>query len=126
MKIFQSFKDNLARLWQGRFRYGPVFNLLGIAAHRYNNGEKVLNINLITIESAGTGHWPWCLAEVGKQWGECAAWHVGLLGFTIGTVRVHDIVDGETAGPDYLKPYFMFKGLNHQQQNLEEIVANAN
>jgi hypothetical protein len=74
--------------------------------------------------SDGTGHWPWMVLDVAVQFGfEMPAFHVGLFGFTVGRWRVHELnEDGSIKGPDKLKYYWMYKGINHQAKTLEEIV----
>jgi hypothetical protein len=127
MKIWQSFKDNLARLWQDRFKYGASVNLLNTSLNWYIPRGGLFQLTVASLLSNNTGHWPWSLIDVAAQFHvDYASWHVGVLGFTIGKYRVHDIQDGETVGPDYMKLYFMFKGINHQQLSLEEILADAN
>ena len=122
MKYYQSFKDNLARLWQGRFQYGVAFSLFNTNVNRYASGGWIGAFSVLTILSDGTGHWPWSAMECAIQFGTLPAWHIGILGFTVGQRRVHDVEDGEVVGPDVMKRYFFFKGINHQQLTLEEIV----
>lgn len=120
----QGLKDTISRHWQGRFRYGIGFALGGGDINRYHNQEWVLSYHGPSFASAGTGHWPWFLFEAALQTGPLSSWHIGILGFTIGKVKLHtyDNETGELVGPDKDKYYFFFKGINHQQQELGEII----
>jgi hypothetical protein len=121
--MLQSFKDNLSRLWQGRFRWGLGFSLFNSNFNLFKSGQVVIAFSLFTIASSGTGHWPWSLVDVAVQIGPQAAMHFGLLGFTFGRFRKqHFAEDGTIEAPDTMEWYFFFKGINHQQQTLEEIV----
>jgi hypothetical protein len=63
------------------------------------------------------------MCEFGVSSGALAAWHVGLLGFTVGKVVVNDYNQdtGEIVGPAKNKYYWFFKGINHRGKQLEEI-----
>ena len=92
--------------------------------NRYANGAKVVGLYGPSFISAGTGHWPWFIFEIAKAFGPVPSWHVGLLGLTAGMIKIHDVNPdtGELLGPDRSKYYCFFKGHNHQQQDLEEII----
>ena len=92
--------------------------------NRYANGAKVVGLYGPSFISAGTGHWPWFLFEAAVAVGPSPSWHVGLLGLTAGMTKIHDVNPdtGELLGPDRSKYYWFFKGHNHQQKDLEEII----
>ena len=110
--------------WQGRFQHGVSLGLGGLALHRYSNGAYVVTLTGPNVASAGTGHWPWLVLDLAFASGVKPSWHVGILGFTVGKVIVnsYDQKLGEIVGPDRNKYYFFFKGINHRQQDLEEII----
>ena len=122
--MFQSIKDHLSRVWQGRFQWGVTGSLGTFSLNRYANGAVIIGLFGPSFISAGTGHWPWFLFEAAWAFGPVPSWHIGLLGFTVGMITVHD-VDQETqeiVGPDKSQYYWFFKGHNHQQKDLEEII----
>lgn len=121
--MFQSFKDWLYGKWQGRFLHGATFSLGTFLFGRFTVGGGILKIVLLEIGSVGSGHWPWTAFELALQFGPMPSWHINLLGFLVGQCRVSDLnEDGSIKGKDYQRTYFMFKGLNHQHQTLEEII----
>jgi hypothetical protein len=51
------------------------------------------------------------------------SWHVGILGLCFGMLYVHDVDEsGSIVGADCKKYYWFYKGLNHQNKSLEEII----
>jgi hypothetical protein len=122
--MFQRIKDWMFRVWDQRFIFGAAVALGDIGLTRFSNNEFMIGGHLLTVMSTGTGHWPWYLAEFGWSSGSRGSWHLGLLGFTIGMCMVHvtDTETGEVVGPDKRKFYSFFKGINHKQKQLEEII----
>ena len=122
--MFKGLIDRMKYTWQGRFKHGMGLNLGDITFTRFDNGEVLLVVHVGTVASNGTGHWPWYVLEFGACTGPRSAWHVGLIGFTVGKVVVNDYDQetGEIVGPDKAKYYWFFKGLNHQNKQLEEII----
>jgi hypothetical protein len=122
--MLQLVKDRLVSAWQGRFAHGFTFTFGGVSGNRYNNGELALGLAGPCLLSPATGHWPWYAFEYNMLTGDHGSWNLGLLGLTIGRVMVHTIDDEtqEVVGPDRPKYYFFFKGINHHQQQFEEII----
>jgi hypothetical protein len=122
--MLQLFKDWLYGVWDQRFKFGGSVSSGGLGMTRFANGEYMIVGNLLCVMSTGTGHWPWFLCELGIGTGSRFNWHLGLLGFTVGQTWVHVIDDetGEVVGPDKKKYYWFFKGINHKEQKLEEII----
>ena len=122
--MFKALIDRVYDKWQGRFKNGIGFSLGDCGCNRFANGEYIGIIHGPTILSTGTGHWPWYIFEAGYCTGPLSVWHVGLLGFTVGKILRHNI-DAETqeiVGPDKTNLYWFFKGLNHADQQLEDIL----
>jgi hypothetical protein len=122
--MFNLTRDWLFRVWDQRFWFGASVNLGDISLTRFANNEIMISGHLVTVISTGTGHWPWYLAEAGLGTGPRKSWHLGLLGFTIGQCWLHDNDPdtGAVTGPDKKKYYWFFKGLNHKEKQLEEII----
>jgi hypothetical protein len=122
--MFQKLKDRLHYLWEGRFKHGVGLGLGGLAYNKYANGAFVVTATGPSISSPGTGHWPWFVCEAARATGAKPSWHIGILGCTWGMVIVNDYDKklGEIVGPDKSKYYFFFKGINHKQQDFEEII----
>jgi len=123
--MLQSVKDHLSRVWQGRFRWGMSGSLGSWTFNRYANGAFVVGVYGPSFISSGTGHWPWFMFEVAVAIGPAPSWHLGLLGFTGGMLMSHtvDTETNEIVGPDRARYYWFFKGHNHQQKDLEEIIG---
>jgi len=117
-------KELISRLWDGRFKQGLAFNLADFGVTHFPNRANLLIVHFFTVVSQHTGHWPWMIFEAGYCGGPRAAWHIGVLGFTVGKIIVNDYDDstGEIVGPDKNKYYWFFKGLNHKGKQLEEII----
>lgn len=121
--LLQSIKNWIRWKWQGRFKFGPVINLGEIMVNVYQNRTLHIGLGLFRIGSPGSGHWPFTAFEFKLKTGERAAWHLGLLGFIVGTVWLPNLDEaGKLAGPDYRKLYFAFSCINHQHKQLEEII----
>jgi hypothetical protein len=122
--MFKGFIDKFYHRWQGRFTKGIAFSLVDLAVNRFSNGEYIGTVHVGCIVSNNTGHWPWYVFEIGYCTGPLSVWHVGLLGFTVGITILHDIdtETGEIVGPDKKKYYWFFKGFNHKDKQLEEII----
>ena len=122
--MFQSLKDRLFKVWDDRFMFGVAVSAFDLALNRFTNGAMILTSHLGTLMSPATGHWAWHVCEFGISTGDLAAWHVGLLGFTVGKVVVNDYDQeaGEIVGPSKNKYYSFFKGINHRNKQLEEII----
>jgi hypothetical protein len=122
--MFQRLKDRLFKIWEDRFMFGVGLSAGDLAFNRFTNGDLILVGHLGTVGSPSTGHWPWHLCEFGVSSGARASWHLGLLGFTVGKVVVNDYdqKSGEIVGPDKSKYYYFFKGINHRNKQLEEII----
>ena len=125
--MLQSFKDRLFNIWQSRFTRGVSLAFGGMSVNKYENGEFAITLAGPNVLSTATGHWPWFTFEVSKLTGPAGSWHIGLLGFTVGMTMVHttNTETGEIIGPDKPKYYFFFKGINHFNQQFEEIIKDA-
>jgi hypothetical protein len=122
--MFKGLIDKVFFKWQGRFKNGVGVSLCDFSVTRFHNGEYIGTIHIVSLNSASTGHWPWYLFEVGISTGPRGSWHIGVLGFTFGKIIVndYDISTGEIVGPDKSRYYWFFKGVNHQDKQLEEII----
>ena len=119
--------SKLMDYWQGRFQYGFGTSIGCLNINRYTNGSWVFGIVGPTFESSGTGHWPWHMFEAIYLTGPGSAWHVGLLGVTIGMLKEHEVdEEGMIDGPDKNRYFMFFKCINHYNQTFEEIIDNAN
>jgi hypothetical protein len=122
--MFKRLIDKFYDKWQGRFKMGIALSLIDVGVNRFTNGEYIGITHVGTVISNGTGHWPWYVFEAGYCTGPLSVWHVGILGFTVGRIIRHDIdtETGEIVGPDKSTYYWFFKGLNHKDKQLEEII----
>jgi hypothetical protein len=122
--MFNRLKDKLVKVWDNRFLFGICLALGDVTFNRFSNNEMLLGGHIGIVMSPGTGHWPWYVFEVAYSTGPRGSWHIGVLGFTIGMVIVNDYDEstGEIVGPDKKKYYYFFKGINHQNKQLEEII----
>ena len=115
-------KRVLDAIWQRRFQYGVSGGFGGFGLMKYANGWVVQGSGP-ELQSPGTGHWPWFLFEFGRSFTTVPSWHVGILGFTFGMRVLHDVdLKEQIVGPDYKSYYWFFKGLNHKDQDLGEII----
>jgi hypothetical protein len=121
--MLKGLTDRLFDKWQGRFKYGVGVSLGDLTLVRFTNGEIIVSLHVGVLTSLSTGHWPWLVFECAYCTGPRSAWHIGVLGLTMGKVIVNDYDNstGEIVGPDKSKYYWFFKGLNHQNKQLEEI-----
>jgi arylsulfatase A-like enzyme len=121
--MFRKLIDMMYHKWEGRFKNGVGLSLGDFGFTRFDNGEVLSTIHIGTLVSLASGHWPWYVFEAGYCTGARSAWHIGVLGLTVGKVVVNDYdkETGEIVGPDKSKHYWFFKGLNHQHKQLEEI-----
>jgi hypothetical protein len=121
--MLTKFKDRLAEAWESRFQHGVAVSLGDLSINRFHNGEYIGTIHVLSLGSTGTGHWPWYVFEFGFCTGPRGSWHIGVLGLTVGKVIVNDYDQetGEIVGPDKVKYYWFFKGINHKDKQLEEI-----
>ena len=107
----------------GLFRYGLMLGLGGIAINKFASGELKVTINGPSINSPGSGHWPFQLFAFVAVGGLLSAWQLTICGLTIGRKKFPDVNDdGTIAGPDYRKTYWLFSCLNHRDKILEEII----
>jgi len=122
--MLKGFKNVMLDRWQGRFKQGVGINLADVSVTRFPNRAYLFICHVGTIMSNGTGHWPWYVFEVGHCGGPRSSWHIGVLGLTVGKIIVNDYDEstGEVVGPDKNKYYWFFKGLNHKDKQLEEII----
>lgn len=105
------------------FKYGGIVNFGMIGLNRYEGGELRGKVSFLTLESSGTGHWPFTVFDFNFLTGVQAAWQLTVFGLTVGSKKVHDLnEDGTLAGPDKRIHYFFFSGLNHQHKTSEEII----
>lgn len=115
-------KTKFEQMWQGRFRRGFLAELLMTSFVKFPHGVRV-RFSLGHIASAGTGHWPFNLFEVHFQTGPKGDGHVTLLGWTLGWTWVYEVHDDiNQIGVHRRKFYGMFSCINHQNQQLEEII----
>jgi hypothetical protein len=117
-------KDRLAGWWDQRFMFGFSLSVGDVTFNRFTNGEMLFGVHLGIVMSPGTGHWPWYMFEAALSTGPRSTWHLAVLGFTIGKIIVNDYDQeaGEIVGPDKKKFYWFFKGINHKNKQLEEII----
>ena len=109
----------------GLFKYGMNLDLGNIALNRYQGGELRGKLSLLTLSSAGTGHWPFSILDLNFLTGIRSAWRLTVLGFTVGLHKVHNLDEsGLIQGPDKNQIYFFFSGLNHKDKQLKEIINN--
>jgi hypothetical protein len=122
--MFQKIKDWMFRVWDQRFIFGGCIALGDMGLTRFTNGEILIGGHLLCVISNGTGHWPWYLGEFGYNTGPRSSWHLGIMGFTVGQIWAHenDPDTGDIIGPDKKKFYYFFKGINHKEKQLEEII----
>jgi hypothetical protein len=122
--MLEMLKDKLFNIWESRFKNGASLSLGGMSVGKFANGEFAFSIAGPSVLSPATGHWPWFTFEASYLTGPAGSWHIGLLGFTVGMTVVHDIdvETQETVGPDKPTYYFFFKGINHINQQFEEII----
>jgi hypothetical protein len=116
-------RDKLVDIWDSRFLYGVAVNGFMFDVNRYINKHMRFGLAVGMVASPGTGHWPWAVLDIVLVTGERGCWHVGILGFHIGTVWLRDAnEDGTINGPDKKKLYTFISCINHRNQSLEEII----
>jgi arylsulfatase A-like enzyme len=122
--MFRRLIDTFFHVWQGRFKHGFGVALGDTGITRFHNGEYISVLHGPALMSNSTGHWPWYLFEAGYCTGPRGSWHIGVLGLTVGEIIVndYDLSTGEIVGPDKKKYYWFFKGINHKDKQLEEII----
>jgi len=110
--------------WQYRFRFGVTLDGPSFGFVTYPSGEKVFYLSLLTVGSHGTKHWPWKLFEVKVVSGRFIIGHMCILGLLVGRSIKHDVdkETGQTLGPDSGYLYWAFSCINHQQQQLTEVI----
>lgn len=110
-------------LWQERFKFGLGVTGFHFQPGRYSNGELFICVNLLSINSPGTGHWPFNLFELKYKSGAASQLSVDICGFSFGYFYQHCIDEnGVLTAPDFKRWYWLFSCINHRGQTLEEVI----